>query len=218
VRVAGRRCMFASVVVATSTLLGLSAPGCGSSNNGSGAPATDAAIVDERSRLDAPIHPDAACLVTIDEPPIVAALHVDVGTPVHYESNPPSSGPHYQYWAAFQAFSTAVDPRYWVHDLEHGAIVLLYKCDAADGCPAIVTALQRVADAIPDDPLCDKASGVRVRVVITPDPDLDVPIAAASWGWTYRAACLDAPTLTRFALEHYAQGGENLCVNGIQQF
>lgn len=194
------------------------ASACGSSDGGAPSSAADAAVVDERQRLDAPFHPDASCLVTIDEPPIVAALHVAVGTPVHYQSNPPSSGPHYPYWAAFQSFATPVDPRYWVHDLEHGAIVLLYKCDAADGCPGVVAGLRGVADALPDDPLCNKAAGVRVRVVLTPDPDLDVPVAASAWGWTYKAACLDVPTLTSFALEHYAQGGENLCVNGIQQF
>lgn len=191
---------------------------CGSHTDGSPSGGSDAAVIDERQRLDGPIHPDAACLVTIDEPPIVAALHVPIPTAVQYNSNPPSSGPHYPYWAAYQSFAKPVDPRYWVHNLEHGAIALLYKCDVAGGCTDVVNALRAAADALPDDPICNKAAGVRVRVVLTPDPDLDVPVAASAWGWTYKAACIDMPSLTSFVLEHYGQGGESNCTNGIPQF
>jgi hypothetical protein len=105
-----------------------------------------------------------------------------------------------------------------VHDLEHGAVVLLYNCGDA-GCPDVVAALQAVSDAIPDDPLCTSANqGVRVRTVITPDPLLDVPVAAAAWGWAYRAECVDVPTLRDFALQHYGHGPEQICGNGTTQF
>jgi hypothetical protein len=144
---------------------------------------------------------------------------VPVGTDVQWNSNPPSSGPHYPYWAAYQAYSSPVPRGYYVHDLEHGAIVLLYSCPDAGGCPDAAAALQAVSDAIPDDPLCGAAGeGVRVRTVITPDPLLDVPVAAAAWGWVYKAQCVDLPTLKAFALAHYGQGPEVLCTNGITQF
>jgi hypothetical protein len=104
-----------------------------------------------------------------------------------------------------------------VHDLEHGAIVFLYNCDA--GCPEVVGALQAASDAIPDDPVCTAAGqGVRVRTVITPDPLIDVPVAAAAWGWDYRAQCVDMPTLVDFAQSHYGQGPEDICGNGTTQF
>jgi hypothetical protein len=107
---------------------------------------------------------------------------------------------------------------YYVHDLEHGAIVLLYNCGAS-GCPNVVATLQAAADAIADDPLCTALpEGVRVRTVVTPDPLLDVPVAAAAWGWTYKAECADLPTLKAFAIEHYGQGPEVLCSNGTSQF
>src|SRR5438128_329499 len=90
-----------------------------SSSGGTTSDAHDASsFVDERHRLDAPLHPDAPCLVTIDTPLIEEPKHVAVGTPVTYDSNPPSSGEHYPYWAAFKAFPKPVDPRFWVHDLE----------------------------------------------------------------------------------------------------
>jgi hypothetical protein len=51
-----------------------------------------------------------------------------------------------------------------------------------------------------------------------PDPLIDVPIAAASWGWTYRAQCLDVPSLTQFAKERVAQGTEDTCAAGQTVF
>ena len=169
-------------------------------------------------RLDRPFYPDAGCLVVIESPPLLGALHVSVGTPISWSSNPPSSGEHFPVWAAYQAYASPVPRGYYVHDLEHGAVVLLYDCGDA-GCPDIVGGLQSVADAIPDDPLCRAAAeGVRVRTVISPDPLLDVPVAAAAGGWTYKAQCLDLPTLRQFALDHYGQGTEPLCANGTTAF
>jgi hypothetical protein len=210
-----RKLLFALLAALPSALA--LAPGCGGSSSHAGSDASVSFdVVGDRSRLDAPIHPDAPCLVTIDAPAFLPALHVPVGTHVDYDSNPPSSGPHYPIWAAFQAFSTPVQREYYVHDLEHGAVVLLYKCATPDGCPSVVAGLKSAADAIPTDPLCDPS--IRVRTVITPDPLLDVPIAAAAWGWTYKADCLDVPTLTQFAKDHYAQGPESICANGVTTF
>jgi hypothetical protein len=90
---------------------------------------------------------------------------------------------------------------------------------AAGACAEIVAALQAASDAIPDDPLCTGLdAGVRVRTVITPDPLIDVPVAAAAWGWTYKAMCTDLPTLKSFALDHYGQGPETECADGITSF
>ncbi|MGA7121378.1 MAG: DUF3105 domain-containing protein [Polyangiaceae bacterium] len=165
----------------------------------------------------APIHPDAGCFVTIDSPPLMPAVHVPIPSDIQWDSNPPSSGPHYPIWAAFESYTTPVPRGYYVHDLEHGAIVLLYNCDDDGGCPDVVASLQEVSDAIPTDPLC-AGEGVRVRTVITPDPLIDVPVAAAAWGWTYTAACVDIPTLQQFALQHYGQGPETLCSPGTTEF
>jgi hypothetical protein len=168
--------------------------------------------------LRGPFHPDASCPVTIDTPAVQSATHVAIGSVIQWDSNPPSSGEHYPIWAAYQAYTSPVPRGYYVHDLEHGAIVLLYKCAPA-GCADVAAQLQAVSDAIPSDPLCAAAgSGVRVRTVITPDPLIDVPVAAAAWGWTYTAECLDRPTLEQFALAHYGHGPEALCADGTTQF
>jgi hypothetical protein len=175
----------------------------------------DAAVSDARPKLDAPVKIDAPCAVTVFSPPILPSPHVPVGSTLEYNSNPPSSGPHFPIWAAFKKYDTPVPRGYWVHSMEHGAVVLAYRCGDG-GCPDIALGLQAVADAVASDPFCP--GDPRVRVIITPDPLLDVPVAAAAWGWTYRAECLDLPSLKAFAQEHYAQGPENTCADGQSTF
>jgi hypothetical protein len=181
---------------------------------------SDGATFDAGSTLSGgPIHMSSPCDITIDAPTVLPATHVAIGTLVSYDSNPPSSGPHYPIWAAYQAYTTPVDRRYYVHDEEHGAVIFVYNCQSAGGCPDVVQTLQQAANTLPDDSLCLQAGqGVRVRTVITPDPLLDVPVAAAAWGWTYRAQCADLGSLVSFALAHYGQGREQLCTDGTTQF
>jgi len=147
--------------------------------------------------------------------------HVPVGTKIDWSSNPPSSGPHYPIWAAFQAYASPVPRAYYVHDLEHGAVVFLYNCGST-GCPDVVSTLQAAADSLPDDPMCAEEEGgtesVRVRTVITPDPLIPTRVAAAAWGWIYLADCADLPTLKQFASAHYGQGPEESCSQGATAF
>jgi Protein of unknown function (DUF3105) len=157
-----------------------------------------------------------ACKAAVRYPVLLDSPHVAIGSDVSYPTNPPASGPHYPLWASFKEFDAAVDRRYTVHDLEHGAIVLSYKCAAPQDCAPLVTVLRAVQAALPQDPLC--TSGIRNRVVITPDPKLDTPIAATAWGAIYTADCADRDSLLAFAKEHYAQGTENLCSDGISTF
>ena len=176
------------------------------------AKAHDAALP-EAAVVDAAPVDGGACNVRIDAVPVVPSPHVPDGTPIVYGSNPPSSGPHYSEWANFQEFTHPVDDGNLVHSLEHGAVLLLYKCDAdAAACDEIVTALRAVRDAIPTDPLCDPA--IRTRVILAPRAANDVAIAAAAWGYVYRADCVDAASLTSFVNAHYGMGPENFCVAG----
>jgi hypothetical protein len=199
-------------------------PACASKHGTVDGPQMDASqitpLVFDAGHLEAPEHPDASCEVTIDTPPTLPGTHVPIGSHIDWSSNPPSSGPHYPIWAAYKEYKTPVDLGYLVHDLEHGAILFLYRCDDPAGCPAVAAALVQAAAAIPDDPLCaaQTAGAVRVRAVIAPDPLLDVPVAAASWGWTYKAACVDLPTLVDFARAHYGNSPEKICADGQQQF
>jgi len=143
-----------------------------------GGPDLDASGLGDTERLDGyPVHPQAPCLVTIDAPPRLSRDHVSIGTSVQYDSNPASSGPHYPIWAAYQEYTEPVDPRYYVHDEEHGAIILLYNCPGSSDCTSVVAGLERVVASIPPDPAC-VGNGVSVRYVLAPDLTIPAPIAS----------------------------------------
>jgi hypothetical protein len=57
-----------------------------------------------------------------------------------------------------------------------------------------------------------------VRIILAPRPALDVPVAAAAWGFTYKAECVDAPSLAQFITDHYAKTAENFCAAGVTTF
>ena len=175
-------------------------------------------LVDATTVVDAGEDADegdgGTCNVRLQAPTVVASPHVPEGTAVVYGSNPPSSGPHYSVWANFQEFTHPVDDGYLVHALEHGAVLLLYACAADDGgaCAQTIAQLRAVRDAVTTDPLCDP--GIRVRVIIAPRSANDTAITAAAWGHTYRADCVDTPSLAAFVTAHYGQGPEDLCYAG----
>jgi hypothetical protein len=163
----------------------------------------------------------AGCDVTVEAPPVQAnpSRHAPEGTSLTYCSNPPSSGTHYPIWAQFQEYDHPVAEPYLVHDLEHGAVILYWKCDQPDGSaapcvapPGVLDALHKVRDDTPTDASCDPS--IRVRIIIVPSTTIDTPIAAAAWGATYHAACADVPTLDAFVHDHYGQGPEQLCAPG----
>jgi hypothetical protein len=206
-----RRPSFLGLTLATVAGAAAALLACGStSSDATSGGATDAG---PDRRLSAPIHPAASCFVTIETPELLAAMHVPEGTVITYDSNPPSSGPHYPVWANFQEYTAPLDEGYLVHSLEHGAVALLYKCEAtAPGCAQTIDSLRKIRDSLASDPSCD--SSIRVRVIIAPFPRLDVPVAAVAWGITYKAECVDVPTLTQFAKDNYAMSPENICAAG----
>lgn len=176
---------------------------------------TDAAILVDGGD-GPPSAPMGPCNAVVQQRAIEGFLHVPVCSAVTYLSNPPSSGNHYPIWAAFQTYDVVVSEGYWVHDLEHGAVVFSYDCPG--GCDADVAAAQAFIDSLPDDPICDVDAGdPRVRMTMTPDPDVTTKFAASSWGWTLRADCFDPVAFGAFVQAHYGQGREVLCAQGTTQ-
>ena len=116
-------------------------------------------------------------------------------------------------WAAFQSYTFPVPRGFWVHDLEHGAVVYSYNCaDAPDGCDEEVAQVQAMIDELPEDPACRWSA--RRRVVLTPDPLLDVRWGASAWGASLRANCVDIERFRQFYLNHFALGPEDVCNDG----
>lgn len=164
------------------------------------------------AEMPPPEKPAAACNVTIESPPIAGNKHLPEGTAITYCTTPPSSGDHYGNWASFQEYSAPIEWPYLVHSMEHGAVVLLYKCDPP-GCPDVVEQLRKVRDNAAADPVCLRSGGTK-RFIIAPSTTITTKVAAAAWGKTYQADCVDMPTLETFARDNYAKGPEDLCIPG----
>jgi hypothetical protein len=154
--------------------------------------------------------PGGACNVVPSSFTGLTRLHIDACSAITYPNNPPAGGNHYPVWAAYQSFPFAVPRGFWVHNLEHGAVVYSYNCP--DGCADEVADVQALIDALPVDQDCmlDEPR----RVVLTPDPLLDVRWGVSAWGYTLRADCVDDERFRQFYLNHYAQGPEPVCGNG----
>ncbi len=185
--------------------------------------------------------PDPDCVNTIEEVPLEIRSHVCfdfpsceqitlAGGPV-YHHNPPSSGAHYWVWARWQIHSQTVPRGYWVHNLEHGGVVFLYRPDAP---PSLVESLIRVFNAIPPDPgggevhpdslPCDHG-----RVVLTPDPLLDTPWAVTvsgpemgtqdnpiGNGYDIKGDCIRSEqALVDFAVQRRNRSVEGICDQGF---
>jgi hypothetical protein len=153
----------------------------------------------------------AACVPTVSAMPLEPALHVPACSLIGWGSNPPTSGSHYPIWAAYQAYTTPVPRGFYVHNLEHGAVVIAYNCPL--GCDDEIASLTAYLAARPADPLC--VAPLTNRFVVTPDPQLDVMFAAAAWGWAFKSDCLDLPALGAFLDAHYAGAPESSCANGV---
>ena len=141
------------------------------------------------------------------------ALHVAQGTVVDYGTNPPASGNHYEIWAAYDRTYANLERGFWLHDAEHGAIVLLHRCDPA-ACPDVVAQLEDVVRGFPVDDTC--MTPVRQRAIVVFDPLLPegVDIAAVAWTRTYTATCVDPDALAKFHRDFYNRGREDTCAAG----
>lgn len=138
-----------------------------------------------------------ACKIAVAEQALAPGNHVTLCSDVTYATNPPSSGNHYGVWADFGVYDFALPRGFWVHNLEHGAVVVTYNCPG--GCADEVAAATAWLGKLTVDAACP---GGTPRALLVPDPKLDVRWAASSWGYTLRSDCFDAEAFGAFYTAH----------------
>lgn len=134
--------------------------------------------------------------------------HVAIGTKIDYNSNPPTSGPHYEVWTKPGIYNAPPDDRNLVHSLEHGYIIMSYNCDfktsgfrlikevqahgvgeEATGSGEVATDSAKLSDNFRSDDchkLVDQLISIyekkgKRKLIITPRPSLDSKIALTAW-------------------------------------
>jgi hypothetical protein len=116
-------------------------------------------------------------------------------------------------WAAFGVYEFPLPRGYWVHNLEHGAVVISYNCP--DGCDADLQAAIAWFNGLPVDSSCQLQGAPQPRALLLPDPLLDVRFAASSWLHTLRADCFDEVAFDEFYESNVGHGLENVCSPGM---
>ncbi len=94
------------------------------------------------------------------------AEHTAVGSIARKDWNsfPPTSGPHYENWAAFGTYDELLDDGFVLHNLEHGGVAVWYGDDVSDELVKLI-----------DDQIDDGE-----KWLLMPRPGLD-GIASSSW-------------------------------------
>jgi hypothetical protein len=113
--------------------------------------------------------------------------------PQHYADNPPASGTHYPVPLDWGIYTTPQPDEKWVHNLEHGHIVILYKGVSKSDVASMVKLINR------DDH----------HLVLIPRPK-DPKNGWYFMAWMHRQYCakLSAPALQAFVNQYRDQGRE----------
>jgi len=106
--------------------------------------------------------------------------HYPEGAPLPPNSHrPPSSGAHWEtvpQAVEYRMYDAPLPAGRWIHMLEHGAVVVLYRSDLCDN--ACVQQLGQFYDSAPRSSLV----GIR-HLVVTPYQDMDHAVAVVAWGY-----------------------------------
>jgi Protein of unknown function (DUF3105) len=147
-------------------------------------------------------------IVTPDE----GGRHVRLGTTTEYASCPPASGPHYAEGGgvaplrpAFYDQGARIGPANWVHNLEHGYVVALYRC--TDGqCPSN-DVLSEFREFVLNGPSTEIATacGYSSKVLAARFDDMATPFALVAWDHVLLLDAFDASVGIDFARDWLEQ-------------
>ncbi len=133
--------------------------------------------------------------------------HVQTGDKVAYPVCPPASGKHLNR-VGFGPLEPQVYgpddeslPNGWIHNLEHGGLVLLYSCDSGACDDAGIAALKTFDDGFPSSAICGLAPGT-VGPVVARFEQMPTKYTALVWNRVLYLDTLDAAQVYDFYLRY----------------
>lgn len=140
--------------------------------------------------------------------PNEGAAHVPVNEQVDYDANPPASGPHWSAGGiapvAAGVYEEALEEEQWIHNLEHGYVVILFDCRGP--CqPTFIEQLDELFEAAPPSEMFGNT-----KLVISPYDGLPFAIAAVAWDHQLHLESFDQETLLEFYGTYVDQGPEDV--------
>ena len=136
--------------------------------------------------------------------------HVSSGEKVNYAVCPPASGKHINQPprgpipARIYGPDDAAAPNGWVHNLEHGGLVLLYSCDKGACDDASLAQLQPFFDGFPASAVCQIPPGA-VGPVVARFEEMPTKYAALIWDRVLYLDTLDVQQIYDFYLRYGEQ-------------
>ena len=142
--------------------------------------------------------------------PDMGRRHVEFGAKVTYQYCAPASGSHYNKAGAgpiqprLYGPQDTVIPQGWIHNLEHGALVVLYTGTSDGATPEGQKALQAFYDAFPNSPVCGIQKGTSQGPVIARFDQMATDYSAIVWGRVLPLETFDTAAI----LDFYETWGE----------
>jgi hypothetical protein len=134
----------------------------------------------------------------VQEMPDEGRDHVPDGTEVEYDSEPPTSGPHYARWAPPDIYREVIADELLVHNLEHGHIVVYYE-------PGRIS----TESATKITELTDRYDGQWDAVLAVPRPGMDAELTLTAWTYKMELDEFDEELIDAFVDAYRGKGPEN---------
>ncbi|MEA2645932.1 MAG: hypothetical protein QOE92_1015 [Chloroflexota bacterium] len=133
--------------------------------------------------------------------------HIRRPNRVSYTHQPPSSGMHYSDSGAprrYEAYEESLWPEEWIHNLEHGAIVVVYRCEGTE-CDDMYAEAGDLLAALPEE-----SKFGTVKALTTPYQDMKPKVAVLAWTKEQDFEKLDVAGITEFYRKFVNKGPELL--------
>ena len=159
--------------------------------------------------------------------PDLGREHIEIGKEAAYNSNPPTSGSHYVDWVRAGVYTEPKDDRNLVHSLEHGYVVMHYKCDLPvilEGAQRPIGSNEKDSIATPSAPLQNDTNGKcdsrkaqleeiynkkgKSKLIVIVRPNLETSFALTAWTYLDKFNDFDAARIEKFIDAHLNNGPE----------
>lgn len=128
--------------------------------------------------------------------PIQGAAHIPVGAAHEpYNSDPPTSGPHYAEPASAGFYDEAPPDEQLVHSLEHGYVIISYNCGGLTdaGCDNLKSQILDVMRSAGNSLFTNTP-----KLIAVPRPAMDTQLALTSWGRLDKFDAFDRSRILNF--------------------
>ena len=137
----------------------------------------------------------------------LGSTHIGVNDKITYPTCPPASGKHVNR-SGFGPLEPRVygpddrsEPQGWIHNLEHGGLVLLYSCEKVACDETLLQQLRSFSTGFPASAICQIPSGFAGPIVARFE-QMPTKFAALLWGRALYLDTLDAQKIYDFFLQY----------------